>query len=685
MIIYLAVLAFLLLFMYFIEREKKGFSRFSFKEKYNKIIILGSLGLIPVLAVQLFVPKTPKDKGAFYAKLSSGDNGAQKTHIKLAGLRYKCEQDPSYANFVELFHEQSVSKFLDKCEGLEDFTSRQNLDKDRRIILNGIIKIICWNHPLSETDLIVENQNQPGLNYTKGLNFYYQGAYDSAEVYFYKEVHYPDLKKSSYTYLERIARESPTKLKKLYLNWDAIKYLPQMPKQQYYFDNGYFAHYTFAIYNDFYRNAEWLTIIIAFLVCMVWIFYIWSIDIFERESWINVFFVFILSWLATNLCFYSYDFFHYKLDWYLSYDSAFNDFMYCTIVIGGSEELIKLLPWTLFILINRKAANEPYDYLLYACISALGFAGAENVMYYEKHAMSIISMRAIMSSVGHMFDASLIAYSVILMKYRFQDKNWRYFLPVGGFVAACLAHGFYDYWLISPPIPGMRVITLIFFIISIHIWKNMKNNALNQSTFYSYKKRLTRNKVSYILLAGFILILMIEYVVTSYQLGHKNSSNILRSSSLFMVFFGVYLITTFEDFKLRKGKWAKIKWPFQDRFLSLLGMKSRNDIAGLRLRLFSPKDNPYVGQQFPITGYLSQEILIDDKDGWYVFEIDQSVLVSGFESKQIVIRSKNKEYDLEDERIEIILLLIPLHVDVNLPSLRTDDFRYVGRTYSSPI
>ena len=162
----------------------------------------------------------------------------------------------------------------------------------------------------------------------------------------------------------------------------------------------------------------------------------------------------------------------------------FNDFWYCVGVIGFSEEFIKLIPWVVFAIFSRKI-KEPYDYILYACASALGFAFTENLYYLEES--HNISGRSVLSTVGHMFDATLVAYGLILAKYRCHQIWKKIGVILLFFFLSCLSHGFYDYLLISPAQKGKLFITIIFFLLSLHFWMFMMNNAMNNSSFYDFK------------------------------------------------------------------------------------------------------------------------------------------------------------------------------------------------------
>src|SRR5690606_16851614 len=138
---------------------------------------------------------------------------------------------------------------------------------------------------------------------------------------------------------------------------------------------------------------------------------------------------------------------------------------------------------------------------------------------------------------------------------RFTTQNWRWWLPIAGFIAACVAHGFYDFWLLSPSVSQLSILTPVFFLISLHIWHTFKNNALNNSVFYNNKILMKNDVLSFFLLVSFFAILMTEYVIMSISYGSAYGSDSLKSRSVFVAFFGIYMVSTFGNYKLQKGVW----------------------------------------------------------------------------------------------------------------------------------
>jgi len=298
--------------------------------------------------------------------------------------------------------------------------------------------------------------------------------------------------------------------------------------------------------------------IIAFLVSMIWLQYILKLDIYEKEKWKHIAFVFISSFFTSYGCHILYPLFHafgFELN-----GEIFNDFLYCIFGIGLIEETVKLIPF-LILLKYTKAINEPYDYLLYASVSALGFAFAENVMYLNNYGIHIVAARAFYAAVAHMTFCSTVAYGLLLKKYRFTKYPTIIVFLVFFFIAMFI-HGFYDFWLINKRVADFQWITTIFFLITIHLWFTMKNNAINISPFHNKQVKLDNDKLKQYLVISLCGIFMFSYIYVVLFYG-KNEGLIFfwgNVKSYGYVIF--YLIISFSNYKIVKGKFNPLKLSF---------------------------------------------------------------------------------------------------------------------------
>ncbi len=203
------------------------------------------------------------------------------------------------------------------------------------------------------------------------------------------------------------------------------------------------------------------------------------------------------------------------------------------------------------------------------CVSALGFAATENVLYFNHYGAHIIIGRSALAAVSHMFDSALVAYGVILSVYRF--KNHSFFLIPGFFLLAALAHGFYDFWLIFTGVEASGwIVTFMYFMITLSWFSTILNNALNQSPFFTYKKNIKGNKLGMILYAYYIAVFvaqffMIWYEKSLFSAGKALIGNLLMSIVILIIVFrlsrfklikitGIIQIRV-ADFGIDKNEW----------------------------------------------------------------------------------------------------------------------------------
>lgn len=240
-----------------------------------------------------------------------------------------------------------------------------------------------------------------------------------------------------------------------------------------------------------------------------------------------------------------------------------NDLLYTTFKIGAVEELSKLTPFLIIYFFFRKELDEPIDYIVFICASALGFSAVENVMYFNTYGSNIILDRSIMSSVGHMFDSSIIAYGI--MRYRFHPKHksklWQVFLF---FILGSLAHGLYNFWLMHSGFlfPWGFLLVFVYFFFTISVFAEIINNSINNSPYFTYKKVID-NKVVAIqlyLYYGIVFIAQFIFMGIEFDFSYALSAVFITIiTSGFVAFVSVVRLTRF---KLIKGHWANIKLEF---------------------------------------------------------------------------------------------------------------------------
>jgi RsiW-degrading membrane proteinase PrsW (M82 family) len=297
--------------------------------------------------------------------------------------------------------------------------------------------------------------------------------------------------------------------------------------------------------------------VIAIFIAWIWVDYFRLIDVYEKEKLIYFIITFVLGGSSVMVVLTLHELLVVPTGAVLT-GNFLNDFLYSTLAIGAIEETAKLIPFLFALLLYKKEINEPLDYLVFICISALGFSAVENVLYFKTHGAELINGRAILSTVGHMFDTALIAYGIILYKYH--PKKYSWWIMVLFFAFAALSHGFYDVWLLYE---GTRnwgfLITIVYFLFTISWFAVILNNALNNSPFFTYKKIINSGLVVKRMLLYYVAVFGIALFTVSYYSGIQSALVNFMMSIATTAFVVIVTCFRMSRFELIKGRWERLQ------------------------------------------------------------------------------------------------------------------------------
>lgn len=298
-------------------------------------------------------------------------------------------------------------------------------------------------------------------------------------------------------------------------------------------------------------------VFLALFIAWMWVDYFRLIDVFEKENIFRVGATFLLGAGSTQLVLGLHAI--WPDPFWLSMDGTFvNDFLVCTFRIGLVEEMAKAVPVIISLWLFRKHINEPVDYIALFSISALGFAAAENVMYFSDYGAGIISSRAILSNVGHMMFASLTAYGVILVKFR-NLRPGIIIIPLM-LLAASVFHGIYDFGLmyVDAGLTG-TLVTILFFFLGVSAFATILNNALNISPFFTYKHVVHGSKVARRMLLYYVLLFIVQCVIVMMLTDFGNVVGMILGSVWTILPIVIITVLRLSRFKLIKGRWNLVK------------------------------------------------------------------------------------------------------------------------------
>ncbi len=398
----------------------------------------------------------------------------------------------------------------------------------------------------------------------------------------------------------------------------------------------------------------------AFLIAFIWLFYIRKLDIFEPERWVYVMLAFVLGGFFTEFVYPLTDALNVLVGFDLN-GKPLNDFLYCFIGIGVIEELIKAIPLVIIVLFTREA-DEPYDFILYAAASALGFAFVENISYLESSELQNINGRMLTAAVAHMSFSSAVAYGVLLSKFVYQKH--RLLTVIGFFLLASLAHGFYDFWLINEWASKYSGFTVIFFIGTVHLWFIMKNNAINISNYFDSKIKMNNDLLKDYLIVTLVFVLMFSYTGIAATRGTEAGNSFLYSQLLNYLYFILYLTYSFSRFDVVRGYLAPFTIPFD---FMIPRLKETPNYSETRLAIGLFEINPWTQSHEPhhkiLRGKLTQRKTVDGNKHWYLFRCDYPVSWEGKIYDCFLVRHYDRQVKLNSGRKCLVQVMVPEHKD----------------------
>ncbi len=458
----------------------------------------------------------------------------------------------------------------------------------------------------------------------------------------------------------------------------AIKdYIPYSFRQRAYITNHDIYNYFRTLLNQAFLNTNIIGFLGAVLILLVWIFYLMRVNVYQRGNWQYLVFTVVLSAAFVLPVWLLYDTYKYAFRFELN-GNIINDFFYCIFGIGVIEELIKLIPF-LIILRFTKVIKEPIDYIMYASLSALGFAFVENFRYFDDGNLNIIHSRALTASVAHMICSSIVAYGLLLAKFKVKRKTLLY--GFGFFFIAAASHGFYDFWLLNKYASELSLFTFIILLIGILVYASIINNALNHSLTSADNIKLNTARLSSDLAAGLIAVFLFEYIGMVFIYGPTIGNREFISSTLGGGYLILFLSVRLSNIDILPGEWSPIEY-----FSGLLPAQiifgdkkpNFNSLVNKRIKIRLFRKKTILETLLPIEGEIIKRENISGFTGWFLIKLDKPLPITKSNKEYILVRPKER-FDLfkKGDDTVISFAFIPDLTLLEKSNKKLKDFRFV--------
>lgn len=488
----------------------------------------------------------------------------------------------------------------------------------------------------------VKNKNLPYLNYILGSYFKYESQAKSID-FLRQEVLLNPENKMVYNDLAYVfmRNEQPFVLKAFIKDPIVNQNVSYKAKRYANFKVNDYKSYAWAIFDRFLNGVNLMGFTAAFLILAVWFSYLIFIHRYLRKSWFLALLVLLLGMAFAFGTSILTDFNNYVLDFKLTGEFV-NDFIYCVFGIGFVEEFVKLIPLILVIVFSKKL-REPIDYIVFASISALGFAFVENLIYFDDSGLRTIQGRSLSASVTHMFNSSLVAYGIVIGKFA-KKRNWLLYC-FAFYCIASLFHGFYDFWLINKVARTFGFITFIWLLMSMVLWVSIINNCLNNS--YNRRVIWTYNpeRLNTLLLVGLSSIFLLEYFIIGWKFSAEAANTELQkdlSSGLFLL---IFLTTKLSKFDYIPNYWGPLKFWDWNVIFSLPRVEVKHfrlaDIIGREILIEKYNDYGVLSKHLPVKAEVVKRELLSWEKDWYLVKLEKPMKVGWKEQHFLLLKTKD--------------------------------------------
>lgn len=679
-----------------LRKDKKYKRKFYDFDDSTSVVYVILIGIVSYFSISIFV------NDPFFIdihqKISYGKKTAQ-PWLESAGYEELARRNPENIDFQFNYikshfdenQEMGPSEETFDKEGVSIFSRYTNMSKSKNRATAdmgefglGLYYYFRGDQTLSKDHLEnVKNDKLKYLNTYLGLQYYYFNNTSRAIKHLAKEIGLKGDVAGAYYHLSRVYTFEGQYHEIVPFAYNEVtkQYIPYQYKQRAYISNADVFNYFKTLLLRTTKSINLIGFLGSLLIIVVWTYYLKRVNIYQHKNWLPLIFTILLSAVFVLPVWLLYDIYKYGFGFDQN-GKLMNDFLYCVFGIGVIEEFVKLVPF-LLVLRFTKAIKEPIDYIMYASLSALGFAFVENCLYFDSGSLNIIHSRALTASVAHMIFSSIIGYGLVLAKFRYK-KN-QFLIGLLSFFIAAFAHGFYDFWIFH----HASFITFLFLLTGILVYASITNNALNHSMTSADNLNLNTARLSSDLAAGLIGVFLFEYIAMVFIYGPSIGNREFISSTLSGGYLILFCSVRLSNIDIIPNVWAPIQY-----FTGILpaqviyGEKkpNYNSLVGKRISIRLFRKKTLLENLLPLTGVIVKREQVSGFSGWFLVKVDQPLDISRSNKEFILIRAKeNLGLIRRNEDIIISFTLIPDLSLLEKNNKKLRDFKFIDWAIATAI
>jgi len=525
----------------------------------------------------------------------------------------------------------------------------------------------------------IEKSDFKYLNYFLG-SFYHQVDYQKSLSYYDQEiVNFPHSQQVYQRKANLMMFFGKKQELSEFLNDSLAKeYVGYKEKRYAYFFSGQVRKYIKTIVSRVLHGSNLIGFIGAVCILIIWLIYLFLISSYKEKKLAFVPLTFVLGMGFALVTSFLTDFNNHVLGFSINGEWK-NDFLYAIIGIGAIEEAVKVMPFLIILFLNKNI-KEPLDYIFYACVTALGFAFVENIIYFDSSGIRTIEGRALTATVTHLFNSSLIAYGLVIGKFSKKKNTILYLLLF--FVIASFSHGFYDFWLINSSVRSYSFITFLWLLMSMIIWASILNNCINNSLksqrFWKYNPYVINN----FLLFSLSFIFLFQYVFVGLKFGSIVANYELQKDLASGFFLLMFLTISLSKFDYVPNYWAPLKFWDWDVFLNIPMVSPRyfdvKKVINAKIRLSSFGKYSKLAEVLPTEGVIQSRELISWEKDWYLVKLNKQLKVGRKQYAYLLIKTRYENeliFSKKHQRVQVRLVAQP--DDLIKRKKRKNEFQFV--------
>ncbi|MFN0124956.1 MAG: PrsW family glutamic-type intramembrane protease [Blastocatellia bacterium] len=208
---------------------------------------------------------------------------------------------------------------------------------------------------------------------------------------------------------------------------------------------------------------------LSLLPCVLWLWYFYTRSIYRREPLRVVALTFLLGALSTLLAM-PVNLAGQSLVLDLTGVSDLSRLLVIYLVIAPVEELCKLSAVLVYAWRHHEF-DEPLDGVIYSATAALGFAAAENLIYFSESDPALVLLRGPLTNPGHALFSALWGLGLSRARMAANLPGRRLRMIVQGWLIAAALHGTFDLLLqLADHIGPIFYPVILGAIIGLFLW-----------------------------------------------------------------------------------------------------------------------------------------------------------------------------------------------------------------------